>query len=163
MQNSVTRIIRKSHVKNRTLEIKPRVHTIKFYRNWLKFVGDDSIWLGATLCKAAWLEFHVGRQEPDPRNKTSRSHYKILSKLTKICWRWLSMTRSYSVQSSMARITRRSHVKSRTLEIKSRVHVIKFYRNWLKFIRDDSVWLGATLCKTAWLEFHVGPTSRAGP
>ena len=41
--------------------------------------------------------------KPDPRNKISRSHYKILSKLTEICWRWLSMTRSYSVQSSMAR------------------------------------------------------------
>ena len=27
------------------------------------------------------------RQEPDPKNKISRSHYKILSKLTEICWR----------------------------------------------------------------------------
>ena len=104
----------------------------------------------------------VPRQEPDPINKILRSHYKILSKLTEICCKWLSMTRSYSVQSSVARITRGSHVKSRTLEIKSRVHIIKFYRTWLKFIVNDSVWLGATLCKAAWLELHMGPTSGAG-
>ena len=72
------------------------------------------------------------------------------------------MTSSYSVQNSMARITGESHVKSRILEIKPRVHTIKFYRNWLKFVVDDSVWLGVTLCKAAWLELHVGPTSRAG-
>ena len=69
------------------------------------------------------------RQEPDPKNKTSRSHYKILSKLTKIYWRWFGITSSYSVQNSVARITRESHVKSRTLKIKPRVHTIKFYRN----------------------------------
>ena len=97
----------------------------------------------------------VPRQESDPKNKTLCSHYKILSKLTEICWRWLGMTGSYSVQISVARITRGSHVKSRTLEIKHRVHTINFYRNWLKFIGDDSVWLGATLCKAAWLELHV--------
>ena len=39
------------------------------------------------------------RQEPDPENKISRSHYKILSKVTEICWKQLSMTGSYSVQS----------------------------------------------------------------
>ena len=43
VQSSVTRIIRGSHVKNRTLEIEPRVYTIKFYRNSLKFVGGDSV------------------------------------------------------------------------------------------------------------------------
>ena len=40
---------------------------------------------------------------PDPKNKTPRSHYKILSKLTEIYWRWLSMICSYSVQSGVAR------------------------------------------------------------
>ena len=49
------------------------------------------------------------------------------------------MTGRYSVQSSVARPTRGPHVKSRTLEIKPRVHAIKFYRNWLKFVVDDSV------------------------
>jgi len=77
--------------------------------------------------------------EPDSENKISRSHYKILSKLTEICWRWLSMTSFYFVQNSVARITRGSHVKNRTLEIKSHVHTIKFYRNWLKFVGDDLV------------------------
>ena len=42
------------------------------------------------------------RQEPDPRNKISSSHYKILSKLTEIYCRWLSVTGSNSVQSSVA-------------------------------------------------------------
>ena len=64
----------------------------------------------------------------DPRNKTSCSHYKILSKLTEIYWRWFSITSSYFVQNNIARITRGSHVKSRTLEIKHCVHIIKFYQ-----------------------------------
>ena len=162
VQSSIARITRGSHVKSRTLEIKHRVHTIKFYQNWLKFVEDDSVWLAGTLCKVVWLELHVGpHQEPESINKILYSHYKILSKLTEICWRWLSMTKSYYVQSSMTWITRGSHVKSRTLKIKHRVHTLKFYRNWLKFIGDGSVWLAATLCKTVWLKLHVGPTSRA--
>ena len=133
--------------KSRTLEIKHRVHIIKFYRNWLKFVGDDSVWLGATMCKAVWLELYVSpRKEPDPRNKTSRSGYKILSKLTEIYCRWLNMTRSYSMQSSVARITHGSHIKSRILEVKLRVHTIKFllklteiYCRWLSMTRSYSV------------------------
>ena len=44
--------------------------------------------------------------EPDPEIKTSRSHYKILLKLTEIYWKWLSMAGSYSVQSSVAKTTR---------------------------------------------------------
>ena len=36
------------------------------------------------------------------------------------------MTGSYSMQSSVARPTRGPHVKSRTLEIKPRVHTINF-------------------------------------
>ena len=139
MQNSMT-IYKCRSCKSRIVEIKPHVHIIKFYRNWLKFVGDGSIWLAAILCKAAWLELHMGpNQEPDPRNKTLCSHYKILLKLTEICWRWLGMTSSYFVQSSVARIIRGSHVKRRTLEIKPRVHTIKFYQNWLKFVGDNSV------------------------
>ena len=49
------------------------------------------------------------------------------------------MTDSYSVQSSVAKPTRGPHVKSRILELKPRVHTIKFYRNWSKFVVDDSV------------------------
>ena len=71
----------------------------------------------------------ISHQEPDPGNKTLRSHYKILSKLTEICLRWLSMTGSYSVQNSVIRPTHGPHVKSRTLEIKARIHTIKFYQN----------------------------------
>ena len=89
-------------------------------------------WVARTTCGASC-------QELDPKNKTSRSHYKILLKVNKICWRLLSKTDSYSVQSSVTRITRGSHVKSRTLEIKPCVHTIKFYRNRLEFVRDDSV------------------------
>ena len=73
---------------------------------------------------------HVGpMSRAGPGIKTSRSHYKTLSKLTEICWRWLGMTSNYFVQSSVARITRGFYVKSRTLEIKPRIHTIKFYRN----------------------------------
>ena len=43
------------------------------------------------------------------------------------------MTGSYSVQNIMARPTRGPHVKSRTLELKSHVHTIKFNRNGPKF------------------------------
>jgi len=60
-------------------------------------------------------------------NKSSRSHYKILSKLTVL--EILSMTDSYFVQSSVAIPTRGPHFKSRTLKIKARVHTIKFYQN----------------------------------
>ena len=45
-------------------------------------------WHASTLCKAVWLEQHVGpHQQADPKNKTSHSHYKILSKLAEIYWR----------------------------------------------------------------------------
>ena len=43
------------------------------------------------------------------------------------------MTGSYSVQNSVARPTRGPHVKSRTLELKYRVHAIKFNRNGPNF------------------------------
>ena len=106
IKTNVARTIHRPHVKSRTIEIKSHVHIIKFYRNWLKFVEDDSVWLTAILCKIVWLELHVGlHQELDPRNKISRSHYKILSKSTKIYWRWLSMTSNYSLQSSVVRLT----------------------------------------------------------
>jgi len=39
------------------------------------------------------------------------------------------MTSRYSLQSSVAKTTRGPHVKSRTAEIKPRVHTIKFYQN----------------------------------
>ena len=64
--------------------------------------------------------------ELDHENKTVRSHYNFLLKLTEIYWRSLSMTGSYSVQNSVARPT---YIKSRTLELKSRFHTIKFYQN----------------------------------
>ena len=41
----------------------------------------------------------------------------------------LHMTGSYSVQNSVTRTTRGPHVKSRTFEIKPRIHTIKFYQN----------------------------------
>jgi len=43
-----------------TLKLKPRVYIRKFYRNWLNFVGYDSVRLAAILCKAVWLELPVG-------------------------------------------------------------------------------------------------------
>ena len=67
MQSSVATHTCGSHVKSQILEIKHCVHTIKFYQNWLRFVGDGSVLLAATLCKAVWLELHVGptsRAEP---------------------------------------------------------------------------------------------------
>ena len=51
------------------------------------------------------------RQDPNPGNKTSRSHYKILSKSTEFFLRRLSMTNSYSVQNSVTRSTRGLYVK----------------------------------------------------
>ena len=99
------------------------------------------------------------RQEPDSGNKTSRSHYKILFKLTEICWRWHSITGSYSVQNWVGRTTCGPHVKSRALEIEPRVHIIKFYQ-WLKFVVDDSNWqpgsysLQSSVARTTH-EFHV--------
>ena len=42
----------------------------------------DKQLLGAKQCGQNYM--WVPRQEPDSRNKTSRSHYKILSKLTEI-------------------------------------------------------------------------------
>ena len=33
---------------------------IKFYQKWLKFIGDDSVWLVAILCKVVLLELYVG-------------------------------------------------------------------------------------------------------
>ena len=47
------------------------------------------------------------------------------------------MTDSYSVQSSVDRPTRGPHVKSRTLELKHRVHTIKFNRNLLEMTQYD--------------------------
>ena len=43
------------------------------------------------------------------------------------------MTDNYSMQSSAAKPTHEAHVKRRTLELKSRVHTIKFNRNGPKF------------------------------
>ena len=43
------------------------------------------------------------------------------------------MTGSYSVQNSVARPTRGPHIKSRTLELKPRIHTIKFNQNGPKF------------------------------
>ena len=43
VQSRVARPARGPHVKSRTLELKPCIHTIKFYRNLPKFVEDDSV------------------------------------------------------------------------------------------------------------------------
>ena len=43
----------------------------------------------------------------------------------------------YFIQNSITIYKWRSCIKSRTLKIKSHIHTLKFYRNWLKFIEDD--------------------------
>jgi len=56
MQNIVATPTNGPHISSWTLKIKPcikaRVHPTKFYQNCLKFVGADTVWLAATLCKA---------------------------------------------------------------------------------------------------------------
>ena len=99
VQISVARPTCGPHIKSRTLKIKPHVHTIILYQILFKFVEDDSVWV--------WLDLHGAPcQKPHHGNKTSHSHYKSLSKLTVISWRWLGM------QSSVARTTYGLHVKS---------------------------------------------------
>jgi hypothetical protein len=49
------------------------------------------------------------------------------------------MTGSYSVQTSVARTICETHVKTWTVEIMFGVHTIKFHRNRLKFVGDESV------------------------
>ena len=140
MQSSI--IVHKCEYHNEswTLKLKTTHSHHKIISKLNEICWRRLVWLAATLCKVVWLELHVvPRQEPDPKNKTSCSHYKILSKLIEICWKWLIMTSSYSVQSWVARTTRGPRVKSRTLEIKPRIHTIKFYQNWQKFVGDDSV------------------------
>ena len=76
------------------------------------FVNTDWIGLKWILCV-----------ELDHGIKISRSYYKILSKLTQICWRSLSRTESYSVQNSAAKPTRGAPYQEPDPEIKtSRSH-----------------------------------------
>ena len=116
---------------------------IEIYWRWLSMIGSYSVQSSVTrLIRGPHVKSRTLKIKP-------RVHtIKFLSKLTEIYWKWLSMIDSYSVQSSVARPTRGPHVKIRTLELKHRVHTIKFYRNWSKFVGDDSVWLAAILCKT---------------
>jgi hypothetical protein len=51
------------HVESRTLKLKARVHTLKYQRNYLKFVGNVLKWLSATLCNVVQLDPHVGPSE----------------------------------------------------------------------------------------------------
>jgi hypothetical protein len=66
------------HVKNRTLKLKHRVHTLKLLRNWLKFMQMTQF-DGSLLCveRWGWTYMWAPRQERDPKTKTSRSHLKI--------------------------------------------------------------------------------------
>ena len=45
VQNSMVRNTSGLHIKSRILKIKPYIHTITFYQNWLKRFGDDSVFL----------------------------------------------------------------------------------------------------------------------
>jgi len=140
--------------------IKRRILKIKISRShiWLEFIRDNSVWFTNTLCKTTWLYINVNPPlRVGPPNQKSRvhtinmlrvgpwkinnscSHYKILYNWSKFVGDepvWLTAT---LLQNNVARTTRRTHFKSRILEIKSRVHIIKFYRNWLKFVGDE--WL----------------------
>ena len=104
---------------------------------------DGLTWIKMNiLCKTIWIL----------KLKKSRIHTIKYLNLIEIYWRWLNMTSNYFLQSSVVRSICGPHTKSRILEIKSHVHTIKLYRNLLKFIGDDSVWLAVTLCKTMWLK-----------
>jgi hypothetical protein len=73
------------HVKNRTLKLKHRVHTLKLLRNRLKFM--EMTQLDCPLPRAEWWGWTytwAPRQEPDPKTKTLRSHLKIFEKLAEI-------------------------------------------------------------------------------
>jgi len=60
------------------------------------------------------------------------------------------MTDSYSVESSLSRLTHGPDVENISLENKiSRSHY-KILSKLIEFFGDDSVWLTATLCKTVW-------------
>jgi hypothetical protein len=85
------------------------------------------------------------RRKPDPKTKSSRSHLKISSNLTEICWRYLKMAVHYFVQILIPRSTRGPHLESRTLKLKARVHTLKFQRIWLKFVENVLKWQSATL------------------
>ena len=102
--------------------------------DWILFTHIQYDWQLFCANQYGYNYLWAPHEEPNPGIKTPRSHYKILSKLTEIYWRWLSTTGSYSVQSSVAKTTRGLHIKSRTLELKPRVHTIKLYRNWLKLL-----------------------------
>jgi hypothetical protein len=73
------------------------------------------------------------------------------------------MTVHYFVQIIIPRSTRGSHIESRTLKLKARVHTLNFQRIWLKFVENVLKWQSATLCKLSYLDPHVDPTSGVGP
>jgi hypothetical protein len=43
VQSGGAGLIRGPHVKNRTLKLKPRVHTLKLFEKLAEIYGDDSI------------------------------------------------------------------------------------------------------------------------
>jgi hypothetical protein len=53
------------------------------------------------------------RREPDPKTKSSRSHLKISTNLSEICWKCLRMTACYFVQICTARSTRGPILKAK--------------------------------------------------
>jgi hypothetical protein len=105
----------------------------------------------------------ASRREPEPKTKSSRSHFKISIKMTEICWRCLRATVRYFVQIIIPRSTHGPHVESRTLKLKARVHTIKFQQIWLKFVGDILKWLSTTLCKLSYIDPHVGPDRESDP
>jgi hypothetical protein len=48
------------YVESRTLKLKARVHTLKFQRICLKFVGNILECQSAIMCKLSYLDPHVG-------------------------------------------------------------------------------------------------------
>jgi hypothetical protein len=74
------------------------------------------------------------RREPNHKTKSSRSHFKISTNLTGICWTCLRVIVRYFVQIIIPRSARGPRVESRTLKLKARVHTLKFQRICLEFV-----------------------------
>jgi hypothetical protein len=66
------------------------------------------------------------RREPNPKTKSLRSHHKISSNLTEICWRSLRVRVCYYVRITVPRSTRGRRVGSRTVKLKARVDTKNF-------------------------------------
>ena len=59
MQSSITVYKCESHNESWTIKLKTTHSHHKILSKLTEIVGDDSLWLAATLCKAVWLDLHV--------------------------------------------------------------------------------------------------------